>query len=59
MHFLGLGGMPRRIPDYPVAFSGFNLVSSFGSIVTAASILLFFYILHVAFSTPRLPERNV
>ena len=43
MHFLGLAGMPRRVPDYPDAFAGWNAVASFGSYISAFSVLLFFY----------------
>jgi cytochrome c oxidase subunit 1 len=40
-HFLGLAGMPRRIPDYNVAFADFNMVSSIGGFLFGASQLIF------------------
>ena len=45
MHFLGLAGMPRRIPDFPDEFAAWNAVSSFGSMVSVWSVLLFIYII--------------
>ena len=40
-----VSGMPRRIPDYPDAYAGWNLISSIGSYVSAAGLILFIYIL--------------
>ena len=47
MHFLGLAGMPRRIPDYPDAFAGWNLICSYGSYLSILSSLFFFYVVYV------------
>jgi len=43
-HFLGLAGMPRRIPDYALQFADFNMISSIGAFGFGFSQLLFLYI---------------
>ena len=51
MHFLGLAGMPRRYPDYPDAFAGWNFVASIGSYISAASVLVFLYVVYRTFTS--------
>jgi len=46
MHFLGIAGMPRRIPDYPDAYDGWNAIASFGSQLSVVGAILFFYIVY-------------
>jgi cytochrome c oxidase subunit 1 len=43
-HYLGLAGMPRRIPDYAVQFAEFNMISSIGGFAFGLAQLLFVYI---------------
>ena len=45
-HFLGLAGMPRRIPDYALQFADWNRVSSLGGFAFGLSQLLFVYIVY-------------
>jgi cytochrome c oxidase subunit 1 len=49
MHFLGLDGMPRRIPDYTPAFTYWNHFATIGYMVMASSMVVFFVNLIYAF----------
>lgn len=44
MHFLGLNGMPRRIPDYPDSYLIWNWVESWGSILSALGLVVFLFV---------------
>jgi heme/copper-type cytochrome/quinol oxidase subunit 1 len=45
MHFLGVSGMPRRIPDYPDAYTFFNQIASYGSYISVFSTLFFVFVI--------------
>lgn len=50
--------MPRRIPDYPDAFSGWNAISSFGSLISVIAVILFGYIIYDIFVNRPLCSNN-
>lgn len=50
MHFLGLAGLPRRIPDYPDGYVYWNSLSTLGSIATIISLFFFIFILADTFN---------
>ena len=49
MHYLGVAGMPRRIPGYPDAFYVFNKVATVGAYISTISILVFLMVIVEAF----------
>lgn len=44
MHFVGLAGMPRRIPDYALQFSDYNMLATIGAFGFGFAQILFLYI---------------
>ena len=57
-HFLGIAGMPRRYVDYPDAFAGWNMISSWGSYISGVGVLVFLYGVFEAFSRKRAAAGN-
>ena len=45
MHFLGIAGLPRRVPDYPTIYSSLNNLITFGHFISMVSLVIFFIVL--------------
>ena len=59
IHFLGLAGMPRRIPDYPDAYSGWNSIASYGSTLSIIAILFFFFSIYSMLTSKKTQPKAV
>ena len=59
MHFLGLAGMPRRIPDYAVQFTDFNMIATVGAFGFGFSQLLFVVVIFKAIRGGKAATSNV
>jgi cytochrome c oxidase subunit 1 len=44
-HFIGLAGMPRRIPDYSLQFADWNMISSLGGFAFGVAQVFFIYVI--------------
>ena len=58
-HFLGLSGMPRRIPDYPDVYAGWNYISSIGSYISAGSVFIFLALVFVTLRSGKKAANDV
>lgn len=59
MHFLGISGMPRRIPDFPDIYSMWNWVATFGSYISVFGVFIFIYLVFNMFATNNLTPNNI
>ena len=57
-HFAGMAGMPRRIPDFPDAYAGWNMISSWGTYITVVGAILFFVVLWKTLKSENAAEAN-
>jgi cytochrome c oxidase subunit 1 len=53
MHFLGIAGMPRRIPDFPDIYTDLNVICTIGSYISLAGTIVFLYVIFKLFSKVR------
>ena len=53
MHFLGLAGFPRRYPDFPAGYAGWNSFMTYGSILTVISLIVFLLLLVYSIFVPK------
>jgi heme/copper-type cytochrome/quinol oxidase subunit 1 len=58
MHILGISGMPRRIPDYPVIFQFWNTVSSVGSLISLFGVFYWMYLIYDALIVSKVPSKR-
>jgi cytochrome c oxidase subunit 1 len=58
MHFLGLAGMPRRIPDYPDSYAAWNWIASYGSYLSVLGALIFFFVVFLTLTGDATCENN-
>ena len=54
LHFAGLHGFPRKYLDYPDVYSVWNVISSYGSMISVFALFLFLYVLIESFFSYRL-----
>lgn len=50
--------MPRRIPDYPDAYAGWNYVSSVGSIISIVAVIVFGVVIYDLFTNEKFVSYN-
>jgi cytochrome c oxidase subunit 1 len=50
--------MPRRIPDYPDAFAGWNALCSYGSYISVVGILVFFAVVYYTLTSDQKCPQN-
>jgi len=58
MHFLGLAGMPRRIPDFPDCYAGWNYIATVGSFISIIGLFFFFFVAYSCFFSQATPKET-